>query len=211
MFVMFAVSALSRRSILLGYAPLIVLLIVFARQPSGVLFWVLFAIWMSGFLLGWIYSRGLLASARFAPVAAALATVFAVCIYAVAGDRWLEYAIEPLQRLGDQAHVVMMLMSFLFILGLASLVRRGTNVTLGAKAAGYSYTLYLIHYPLLLLGFALLHPLLHGYGWVLSALTAIAVLAAVVWAAARVAPLIENREFFSAIFFGSRAGRVFAR
>jgi peptidoglycan/LPS O-acetylase OafA/YrhL len=166
---------------------------------------------MSGFLLGFLYSRGLLASRLFVPVVIALALILAAGIFAVAGERWLQHVIEPLQRLGNKAHLVMMFVSLLLLLVLAALVRCGLNVRFASKAAAYSYTLYLIHYPLLLLWFALLYPLLHGHGWVPSALASAAAFASVVWIAARVAPFVENRELFRAALWGARPGRMYAR
>ncbi len=208
MFVMFAAGVSSRRPVLFGYLPLACLLLVFHKQPSGVLFWALFFVWMSGFLLGHLYRKDALSSRWFFPVAA-LTVFFCIAgIVLAGGTRTIDYIVEPLQRLGNRAHVVMMFMAFLLTLALATVIRRGARVRFLVDTADFSYTLYLIHYPLLLFAFGLLHPLLHGFGWVVSTFAAMLVTLLILPVAARLAAVVENRDLIASKLAGCFARRV---
>lgn len=50
---------------------------------------------------------------------------------------------------------------------------RSFNFFRADQLAKFSYTLYVIHFPLLILGFSFLHPLLHSLHWVYSAITGV--------------------------------------
>ena len=70
--------------------------------------------------------------------------------------------------------------------------------------ARFSYTLYVIHYPLLLLSFSLLHPLLHNRDWMISLIAVSAVLVPITYGASKVALLVENRRLLSHLVHRTR-------
>jgi peptidoglycan/LPS O-acetylase OafA/YrhL len=200
MFAMACAGTRSRRPALFGWVPLVALLALFGRQPSGTLFWVLFLIWHGGFLLGYLYAHGRLESPRTIPICGALIAVFIGAIAAIGGDRTIEHVIEPLQRLGNRAHHVMMFMAFILTAALAIAIRCRIRGRFLVSTAEFSYTLYLVHYPLLLLAFSLLHPVVYPLGWEISALAAGASLAVIVPIAARLARVVENRSMIARLF-----------
>jgi peptidoglycan/LPS O-acetylase OafA/YrhL len=57
-----------------------------------------------------------------------------------------------------------------------------------------------VHYPLLLLAFSLLHPVVYPLGWEISALAAGASLAVIVPIAARLARVVENPSMIARLF-----------
>jgi peptidoglycan/LPS O-acetylase OafA/YrhL len=63
--------------------------------------------------------------------------------------------------------------------------------------AGFSYTIYVIHYPLLLLAYSLLHPFIHGQRWAIAAAGAGITIAAIVYISASLSLLVENRPLIS--------------
>jgi peptidoglycan/LPS O-acetylase OafA/YrhL len=72
------------------------------------------------------------------------------------------------------------------------------------RLAEYSYTLYLVHYPLLLLAFGLLHPWLHGLGILPSAVAAAATVLVLPIARA-IAALFEDRDRFGRLLDSATA------
>ena len=66
--------------------------------------------------------------------------------------------------------------------------------TLLAPSANWSYTLYLVHFPILLLGFSLTRLLVHPYGWAAECATGFFWLVAAIVFSIMFAPVIENRR-----------------
>jgi peptidoglycan/LPS O-acetylase OafA/YrhL len=60
--------------------------------------------------------------------------------------------------------------------------------------AAFSYTLYVVHYPLLLLAYSLLHPFTHGHDWLFAMFVMAATVPAIVVVAALLARVVENRR-----------------
>jgi peptidoglycan/LPS O-acetylase OafA/YrhL len=69
--------------------------------------------------------------------------------------------------------------------------------------ASFSYTIYVIHYPLLLLSYSLLHPLTHGKSWMVAALAAFGATVVITFLAERLSRIVENRALLSRGFDGS--------
>lgn len=75
-------------------------------------------------------------------------------------------------------------------------------------SAGFSYTLYIVHYPLFLLGFSLLHPTLHGYDWPLSLGAAAVMVGLGVVVARALARIVEDRAMINSLARTFRQPRV---
>jgi peptidoglycan/LPS O-acetylase OafA/YrhL len=66
---------------------------------------------------------------------------------------------------------ILCLAGMLILMQIASRLENKSSNFLGIyKTARFSFTLYVIHFPLLMLGFSLLHPILHSLPWGVSAL-----------------------------------------
>lgn len=70
---------------------------------------------------------------------------------------------------------------------------RSFNFFRADQLAKFSYTLYVIHFPLLILGFSFLHPLLHPLHWVYSAVSGVLLGLATILISSRLAAWIENK------------------
>lgn len=189
---------LSRRS-LIRWCIFFGLLLLFFVQPSGILFWVFFMVWYAGFFLSYMHSRNLLNSPKFWLIAALSVVLCSLCIFFTGKGAPLKYLLEPLQRLGNRAHITMMFVSFIMTIALAVLIRTNCSGRIFVKAASYSYTLYLIHFPLLLLAFSFLHPLVHAAGWVLSSIAGLLSLLVIVFFSKQLSKYVENRTWAIAV------------
>src|SRR5205814_4798891 len=92
----------------------------------------------------------------------------------------------------------MVVVSVFLTLAISILVRRATSSGLRipssiSSLARFSYTLYVIHYPLLLLSFSLLHPMLHNHSWMTSLVVAMTILAPIAYISSSMAIIVENR------------------
>jgi peptidoglycan/LPS O-acetylase OafA/YrhL len=191
-------ALLSRRSLIRWFL-FCGLLILFFMQPSGILFWVFLMVWYAGFFLGYVHSRNLLSSPKFWLIAALTVILCSLCIFFTGKGAPLKYFLEPLQRLGSRAHVTMMFVSFIMTVALAALIRMNYSGRLFVKAASYSYTLYLIHFPLLLLAFSVLHPLVYAAGWGFSSIAGLLSFLVIVFFAKQLAKYVENRIWAIAV------------
>lgn len=143
---------------------------------------------------------------RGAPIGlAAVAACSVGGVIAIGGTDTLRLVVEPLQRLGDRAHWTMCLMAVAGTSALGMAIRLRLCGLPCGRLAGYSYTLYLVHYPLLLLAFGMLHPWLHGHGIPLSAACAGMASLAVLPVARSIARVAEDRDRFAAILASARA------
>ena len=106
----------------------------------------------------------------------------------------LALVVEPLQRHGDAAHWTMLFIAIILTTAIGFLIPQGVTTRAFNRVADYSYTLYLIHYPLLLLAFGLLHPVLHRYEWGVSLAMGCLMATLVLPVAAVIASVAENRE-----------------
>ncbi len=191
---MFTASALVERRLVLGLLPALGIVGLFALSGVGALLWPLLAVWGCGFALGCAHLRGLLERPRAPAVIGAVALVAVAGIFAIGRGDTIALVIEPLQRLGTRAHWTMCLVSIVGACILAALVRVRWHGVRCGRLAIYSYTLYLVHYPLMLLMFGLLHPRLHAMDALSSVLAAGASVLAVLPVARAIARVVEDRS-----------------
>ncbi len=202
---MFLGAAVLGRRIASGVLPALGVLALFAISPAGTLLWVFLAVWTAGFALACAYRGGHL-HRRGAPIGlAAVAACSVGGVIAIGGTDTLRLVVEPLQRLGDRAHWTMCLMAVAGTSALGMAIRLRLCGLPCGRLAGYSYTLYLVHYPLLLLAFGMLHPWLHGHGIPLSAACAGMASLAVLPVARSIARVAEDRDRFAAMLASARA------
>lgn len=197
MLVMFASAAVIGRRVLLGAVPTLGVLLLFAYSPAGTLLWAFLAVWGAGFALACAYMEGWLDRARAPLVLGGIVLCAVAGVVAIGREDTLRIVAAPLQRLGNPAHWTMCLVSVAgaCVLGMAIRMRlRGLPC---GRLADYSYTLYLVHYPLLLLTFGLLHPWLHVRGPLPSAACALLVSLLVLPIARAIASVVEDRARFS--------------
>lgn len=193
-FAMACAGVRSCRPVLFGWLPLCALIIVFFRQPSGVLFWVFFIVWHAGFLLGYLYLRGSLHMDSFFRNSVLLLCACVLCIFVVGDGQPIKYLIEPLQRLGKRAHYVMLFVALILTIALGVAIRCKLQWRLLVGTSRYSYTLYLVHFPLLLLAFSLMHPIVYTMGWIESSLVGFFALCIIICACSKLAKIVENRD-----------------
>lgn len=197
LFVMLAVHAATNKTSPLRYLPVLLVLVLFMWSPAGRLLWIFLLIWGGGYLLAHLYKSGKLLQARFGRI---LGLSIVVCIFgiiAVGGEQTLAYLVEPLQRHGAQGDKTMMFVGFILTALIGLMIKRKIRVRFLSGTARYSYTLYLIHFPLQLLAFGLLHQRLSGQHWSLSLAAGLAVTVLIVALAAQVAKVVENKELIN--------------
>ncbi|MEH2519002.1 peptidoglycan/LPS O-acetylase OafA/YrhL [Bradyrhizobium sp. AZCC 1610] len=159
-----------------------------------------FLIWLSGFWLGHIYVKGQLFTDKFWPRAAALTVSALIMMFVMGRGHLVSDLLNPFDT--PSAQRMMVIMGVFLTLVVSILIRWATfsGVRISKAISGsarFSYTLYVIHYPLLLLSFSLLHPLLHNRDWMISLIAVSAVLAPITYIASKVALLVENRRLLS--------------
>ncbi|MCA6117816.1 acyltransferase [Bradyrhizobium sp. WSM 1738] len=159
-----------------------------------------FLIWLGGFWLGHIYVKGQLFTDKFWPRATALAVSALIMMFVMGQGHLVSDLLNPLDT--PSAQRMMVIVGVLLALVVAILIRWATSSGVAVPKAisglaRFSYTLYVIHYPLLLLSFSLLYPLLHNRGWMISLIAAAAVLAPISYIASKLALLVENRKLLS--------------
>ena len=194
---MFASAALIGRRFLLGAVPMLGVLLLFAYSPAGALLWALLAVWGAGFALACAYLEGLLDRPRAPLVFGGIALCAVAGVVAIGGEDTLRIVAEPLQRLGNRAHWTMCLVSVAGACVLGMVIRMRLRGLPCGSLADYSYTLYLVHYPLMLLAFGLLHPWLYVHGPMPSAACAVLVSLLVLPVARAIASVVEDRERFA--------------
>jgi peptidoglycan/LPS O-acetylase OafA/YrhL len=159
-----------------------------------------FLIWLSGFWLGYLYINGQLFTDKFWLRAAALTVSALIMMFVMGHGHLVKDLLYPFDT--PSAQRMMVIVGILLTLAVSVLIRCATSSDLRipesiSGMARFSYTLYVIHYPLLLLSFSLLHPLLHNRGWMISLIAVTAVLAPITYIASKVALLVENRRLLS--------------
>jgi peptidoglycan/LPS O-acetylase OafA/YrhL len=199
LFIMFAVNARRNKTILAGYLPLILVMVLFRYAPSGYLCRVLLMIWLGGFFLGYLYSKGMLFHARFPWIALIFSIACLGAMGLAGGKDTIAYFIEPLQRYGNAAHLQVMFPAFILTAMLGLLIRLGINPKVLLSSADYSYTLYVIHFPLQILAFGLLHPSLHSWSWGISFVAGIVVTVVIIQIASRLAKMVENKVLLKSV------------
>jgi peptidoglycan/LPS O-acetylase OafA/YrhL len=170
---------------------------VMLLYSRNALFLWFFLIWLSGFWLGHIYVKGQLFTDKFWPRATALAISALILMFVIGRGHLVSDLLNPFDT--PSAQRMMVVVGVVLTLVVAILIRWVTSsgVRIPKAISGlarFSYTLYVIHYPLLLLSFSLLHPLLHNRDWTISLIAASAVLAPITHIASKVALIVENRR-----------------
>ena len=166
-----------------------------------------FLIWLSGFCLGHIYVKGQLFVDKFWPRVAALAVGALIMMFVMGRGHLVSDLLNPFDT--PSAQRMMVIMGVFLTLVVSILIRWGTSSDLRipqaiSGLARFSYTLYVIHYPLLLLSFSLLHPLLHNHDWMTSLIAVSAVLSPIIYIASKVSLLVENRKLLSHLALRTR-------
>ena len=194
---MLVVHATTNKTSWLRYLPVILLLAIFWSAPAGLLLWVFLVIWCSGYLLAYLYKSGKLLERRFLFILLLSLAVCGLGIIAVGGEKTLIFLAEPLQRYGNRGHMTMMFVGLLLSILIGFMIRKKVHVQILSGTARYSYTLYLIHFPIQLLAFGLLHQYIVKVHWGLSLIAGFIVTLLVVAAASQLAKVVENRALIN--------------
>jgi peptidoglycan/LPS O-acetylase OafA/YrhL len=176
--------------------PLSAVVIMLLIGRNTLFLWFLI-IWLAGFCLGCAYVKGKLQSKKYWPAIVALTSTSIGALFLLGGKDLSQDLLRPFDT--SPAQRTMVVVSVLVALIVSVLIRSVAHSKFRVprsitKSAQFSYSLYIIHYPLLLLGFSLFHPLLHTFGWMPSLFAAIAVLVPIVYLASRISLIVENRS-----------------
>ncbi len=194
---MLVVHAAVNKTSWLRVLPVILLLALFWRSPAGLLLWIFLLIWGSGYLLAYLYRSGKLLEPRFVFILLSSVAVCVLGIIAVGGGKSLIYLAEPLQRYGNPGLKTMMFVGFLLTILIGFMIRKKVPIRFLSRTARYSYTLYLIHFPIQLLAFGLLHSYLVNQHWGISLGTGVLVTLLIVAIASQLAKVVENRALIN--------------
>ncbi|WP_024343037.1 acyltransferase family protein [Bradyrhizobium japonicum] len=190
-------------------APIALLVGMLIYGRNGLFLWFLL-IWLSGFCLAIAYVARWLHSRYFFPVVAALASILLLTLLLIGGGHLWSDILLPYET--SSAQKIMVVNSMLATIAL-SVVVRSASVSHRqfarplVRLSNFSYTLYVIHYPLFLLAFSLLHPFLHDFNWMVSLATMTLVLIPTVYVSSRLATIVENRRLLGQVasrLFGNR-------
>ena len=150
-------------------------------------------IWLGGFVLGGAYLSGALFRLSWRGVALLAFAVIATA--AIVGRKFL--IVDLLDPFGSpHGKRIWACVGLLIAVGIASAIRARWDWRIPGWITGlsaFSYTLYVVHYPLLLLAYSLLHPFTHGHGWLFTMFVAAATVPPIVIIAALLARIVENR------------------
>ena len=150
-------------------------------------------IWLGGFVLGGAYLSGALFRLSWRGVALLAFSVIATA--AIVGRKFL--IVDLLDPFGSpHGKRIWACVGLLIAVGIASAIRARWDWRIPGWITGlsaFSYTLYVVHYPLLLLAYSLLHPFTHGHGWLFTMFVAAATVPPIVIIAALLARIVENR------------------
>jgi peptidoglycan/LPS O-acetylase OafA/YrhL len=176
-------------------APLIAVIVMLVVGRNTLFLWFLL-IWLSGFWLGRIYINGQLSAERFWVKIATFGCGALIAMFVLGREHLIKDLLNPFGT--PSAQQLMVVVGVLFTLAVSILVRHAASSGLRVpnsitNLGKFSYTLYVIHYPLRLLSFSLLHPSLHNHGWITSLIAATAVLVPIVYISSRLALVVENR------------------
>jgi peptidoglycan/LPS O-acetylase OafA/YrhL len=182
---------------------LVVLMLIYGRN---IMFLQFLLIWASGFALGFFYARGLIFAKRAGGLIFLLAAVLLVVAVFVGRLNLGSLILTPLYS--EASNWIMTITGMIFTLGIGLIIRRidASDICLPRLLTGtasFSYTIYVIHYPLLLLSYSLLHPLTHGKSWMVAALAAFGATVVITFLAERLSRIVENRALLSRGFDGS--------
>ncbi len=150
-------------------------------------------IWLGGFVLGGAYLSGVLF--RLSGRGVGLLALVVVATAVVIGRRYLiTDLLDPFAS--PHGKRIWACVGLLIAVGIAAVIRARRDWRIPTWITGlsaFSYTLYVVHYPLLLLAYSLLHPFTHGHAWPFTLVVAAATLPPIVGVAALLARVVENR------------------
>jgi peptidoglycan/LPS O-acetylase OafA/YrhL len=170
-------------------APLVAVIGMLLLGRNLLFLWFLM-IWLSGYALGFAYLNGAIHSPRFWSVVFGLSVSLLLTIIVLGRGHILHDILNPFLAQSSMACV-----GALISLGIAAMMRviKHPIGSFATRTAKFSYTLYIVHYPFLLLAYSLLHPLTHGHSWAVTALAAVVSVALIVVISSQLARVIENR------------------
>jgi peptidoglycan/LPS O-acetylase OafA/YrhL len=145
-------------------------------------------VWTSGFALAFLVAGGWRIAGKHAAIA---------CFISASAILILDHS-NLVQSMQDRsgASIIGSGVAFAFVIAWRTPKTRRTTfwpVRLLSPSANWSYTLYLIHFPLLMLGFSLTRPLAHPFGAEGEYFCGMVWLVITIFVASRIGPTIENR------------------
>jgi peptidoglycan/LPS O-acetylase OafA/YrhL len=175
----------------------VVLMLLYGRN---IMFLQFLLIWASGFALGFFYARGLIFARRARSLIFLLAAVLLVVAIFVGRSKLGSLILTP--HYSETSNWIMAITGMIFTLGIGLMITRidASDMRLPQLLTGtasFSYTIYVVHFPLLLLSYSLLHPLIHGKSWMVAALAAIGATILIACIAERLSRIVENRALLS--------------
>lgn len=203
MFAMFCTIAFVNKKWWLGISAFIICIAsILYLNHSRVI--ILFLVWLAGVLLAYLYLTDLLFSRRgriFQIISLIACATIAILILQHKGWAYLypytNYLIDP------TSNWILTLLSIALMFSLSLMLSfnyfpKGKMAAYLAPGARYSYTLYVIHFPLLLLSFSLLGPYINYINIPLLTCTIVPILFfGLIIIAKYLAKFLENREWLT--------------
>lgn len=186
----------------IGAVVLIVMMFVVAHPTPP--FWSVSAVWWAGFAVGWFWPAIERIQRRFIVL---LRVGLIVTAVAVAGADLQEFLIGGYVGTRQNTFYVLFSGAILCVVALMMM----SDVTPWQwliKTGAFSYTLYLIHFPLLMLMLSLFRPLIAPFGPAGHVVLAIGALVAVVSVSHRLGKVVENRAALRLLFARLTAQRA---
>jgi peptidoglycan/LPS O-acetylase OafA/YrhL len=204
-------AAFNRSLVALGLAIILVALMALA-PPSNLPFWGVGLIWGAGFVTGWHWRYVRTWDGRM--IAGAVA-IFVLAALLIAGDRLSSLVVSPYGSLQANCFYLAaggaLLGTLVLVLRLPALRRtENSSLRVAAWIGRFSYTLYLVHFPLFLFAFSVFRPFILDFGVVGHACLAIAALGGTLLISWQLARWIEDTALMRKAIgkvFGSSGAR----
>jgi peptidoglycan/LPS O-acetylase OafA/YrhL len=145
-------------------------------------------VWLCAFAMGLSIAQGYRISIRHTLLAAG------VCAVAMVAFSYGQLWQSLLDRSAPTIVGSGIAMAFYMAWRSSEVQNAGPIVRLLSASAGWSYTLYLIHFPIMMLGFSLTRPLAHQFGPVIEYLVGFIWLLSSILVASKIGPILENRR-----------------
>ena len=173
-------------------APLLIVAVMLIVGRNG-LFFRFLVVWLSGYALGYAYMTGRL----FLPNASVVLLLIIAALVAATlaiGDT-ANLLLHPFDTSPGQNLMVIIGTSIAVCVAFALRFRDHLQFPQWlCGTAAFSYTLYVIHFPLLLLAYSLLHPVVHGHNWAVAAFFALLAGLPIIYISAMLAHFVEDRR-----------------
>lgn len=181
--------------------PIVLLLGMLIYGRNTLFLWFLL-IWLGGFCLAIAYVKHWLRSKYFFQIIATISALLMLTLLSNdAGNLW-NGILLPFDTSSSQKIMVVNSMLATIILSIGV---RHTSMSQHefprpiVKLSNFSYTLYVMHYPLFLLAFSILHPLLYDFNWTVSLAITTLVLIPIIYMCSLSATVVENRKFLQRV------------